>query len=122
MRFNYAVIVVLALSSGCKGLRVDAPLGAMTSETCHGGQCYTQQKCEGLRGKYRVWGGIAVGSATRAGGGGLSAALPDSGGARLGLGIGAAAVGLISAVAVYLRDDVTKEYTDYCTRPKPGNS
>lgn len=112
----WKVILAAGLLCSCKGLVVSSPLGAMGTNMCQGGQCYTQDKCESLRSSYRTWGAVAVGTSAVAGGGGLTAALPDSSGVRLGLGIGSVISGIIGAVAVYLRDDTTKEYTSYCTK------
>lgn len=120
MRRPKLAILLAIASMSCTGLNTNTPLGALGGNNCTGGQCYTQEKCQSLRGKYRIWGGVAAGSAALAGGGGLSAALPDNEDTRLGLGIGSAAVALLGAVSVYLRDDVTHEYSDYCTGPKPS--
>lgn len=88
----------------------------MDATGCQGGQCYPSDKCEHLRTSYRAWGAVAAGTAAIAGGGGLTAALPDSSGARLGIGIGSLVAGIVGAAAIYIRDDTTKEYTNFCTK------
>jgi hypothetical protein len=117
MRF---AILLASCVTACSGLSpvTRPPLGA-AANTCDGGVCYSNQRCEELRDKYRTWGAVSLGSAALSGGGALATAFPDSQGARLGLGIGSAVVAVVSAVSVYLRDDTTKEFKDFCTRKAP---
>ncbi len=107
-------LVLLCFATACAGLNPSRV--GIKSDECAGGACYSQEECRAVRGRYQTWGGISVGSAALAGGGALTTAFPDNQDTRMALGISSAVIAVLSAVSVYMRDETTKEYKDYCTK------
>lgn len=114
----YARVLMLAVvGANCAGLPAPPEeYQGYAGKTCQGGDCYPSDQCSDLRSTYRLWGGLALGSGAVSGGGGIGAAFPESKAWRIGAGILSLATATLAVVSVWLRDDVTEEYSLFCTR------
>lgn len=72
--------------------------------------------CEAIDGRYQVWSALAKAGAALTGGAGLATIPVDDQGARIGIAIGAAAVGAFTAAAVAVADGAAVEYARECAQ------
>ena len=76
--------------------------------------------CRSLLSRQRTYGAFGAGAAFAGGSGGILAAFPAQGDARLGVGAASLGAGAAGAVLMYLAASEASEFSRYCTTAPAG--
>jgi hypothetical protein len=109
-----AIVLASALLCACSSLKTQGGVHAMSADST----APKQSDCDSLDNSQRTWGAIAAGTGVAAGAGGVGTALPTDSTPRVVTGLSSLAVGVFSAVATFMANSYSSDYTKKCTDPK----